>query len=289
MYHANTIGGVAARLAGNRAVIWNIRASALDPHEKLLTRLLARHTGSLASFLCRCIITNSSVAVREHVRHGYPERLFQVIPNGFDLEQFRPDPEGAAILRRELRIPTEAPVVGMIARFHPVKDHACFVRAARMLSDRIGAAHFILAGDGVDDDNLPLRDQLARAGLLANTHLLGAQNDLARVLSAMDVFALSSARGEGFPNVLAEAMACEVPCVATDSGDSGYVVGDAGSIVSPGDAQAMSRAWEVILDMSDQDRRAMGRKGRRRIESRFSLDAIARAYDLVYSECAGRA
>jgi glycosyltransferase involved in cell wall biosynthesis len=210
--------------------------------------------------------------------------MFDVIPNGFDLLVLRPDRSARDNLRKELAIPADAPLVGMLARFHPMKDHSTFVKAAALLRERLANAHFLLAGEGVDDTNAELIGQLASLGLVACTRLIGVRTDVTRVISSLDLFTLTSCSGEGFPNVLGEAMACEVPCVATRVGDSAYVLGDTGCIVSPRDPQALADAWALILESSNERIRAMGRAARARVEAMFSIGAVATQYIALYED-----
>jgi hypothetical protein len=165
MYHANLIGGIAARMAGAHPTIWNIRASNLEAGgEKASTRAAAWISGRLARRLSQRILTNAESARDLHVALGYPADLFQVIPNGFELGRFRPDPGARADVRGELGIPADAPLVGLVARRHPMKDHPAFLAAAARIARACPGTHFLLAGDGVTMDDAELRGPRAPAG-----------------------------------------------------------------------------------------------------------------------------
>ena len=206
----------------------------------------------------------------------------QVIPNGFDPTAFRPDPDSRIAFRAELGLPPDTPLVGMVARVDPQKDHRTFVAAAARLHARLPNVHFVFCGNGSEKAIAELTGWIERDGLRQVCHVLGERNDIPRVAAALDVATLSSAFGEGFPNVLGEAMACEVPCVATDVGDSAYVLGDSGRIVPPRDPDALAGAWGELLTAGDDVRKALGQRGRRRIVDNFSISRVARSYEAAY-------
>jgi glycosyltransferase involved in cell wall biosynthesis len=283
MYHADLIGGLAAKLASIRLpVLWNIRQSTFDAdHTRRRTVGVARLCAKLSGRLPHGIICCSEAARRVHVAFGYDGSKIQVIPNGFDPVAFRPDADARISLRNELGLPADAPLIGVVARYDPLKDHRTFVAAAARLHARLPNVHFVLCGNGADRANAELMGWIDGAGLGHVCHLLGERNDVPRVTAALDLATLSSI-SEGFPNVLGEAMACEVPCVATDVGDSAHVVGDAGRIVPARDADALARAWGDLLTAGDDVRKALGQRARRRIVDNFSISRVARSYEATY-------
>jgi glycosyltransferase involved in cell wall biosynthesis len=176
-----------------------------------------------------------------------------------------------------------AVLIGMIARYHLVKDHATFLEAASLLLKSHNQVHFVLAGSGVDMNNAQLRELLSRYDMSPHVHLLGHRKDIARLSAAMDIVSLSS-YCEGFPNAIGEAMACGVPCVATNVGDSALVVGDTGLIVPPRDPYALADAWKELIDMGIEHRQTLGMRARQRVVEKFSLDTIASQYETLYTE-----
>jgi glycosyltransferase involved in cell wall biosynthesis len=268
-------------------VMWNVRWTLYDVgSEKRSTRMLLRVSGGLARHP-RCIIFNSQMAVSQHAALGYPSDRARVIPNGFDVGQFRPDPAAREAVRRELEIAPDAEVIGMVARYHPMKNHSMSLRAAAHIAERRPSAVFVYAGHGVDADNKELATLIRDLRLGGRVRLLGERQDVARLYASFDVYWMSSvARGisEGFPNVIAEAMACGVPCVATDVGDAAPIIGEAGRLVAPGDWLAFSEATIELLDAGPAMRRRIGEDARARITSDFSLDAVAGAYHDLYLE-----
>lgn len=272
MYHADLLGGIAARLAG-LPVVWGIHHQ-WSTGDRWLTRLTRRVCAWLSAWVPERVIFASESSRRSHAARGYaPEKLVQ-IPNGFDVARFRPDPEARAKVRRELGIAGEAPVVGLVARYHPDKDHATFIAAGALVSRRLDTVQFVLCGEGTDASNSDLAAQIEGAGLRSATHLLGARADVERVFSALDVACLSS-RTESFPNVVGEAMACGVPCVATDCGDVGAILGETGSTVPVGDHAALADALLAHLALPPEARRAASAAARRRIVEHFALAEIA--------------
>ena len=284
MYHANLLAGLAAKFARSPPVIWGIRQSNLDPRlSKRSTILTARLCAMLSARLPARILCCSAVARDVHVALGYAPEKMAVIPNGFDLECFRPDGEARIAVRRELGIEADAPLIGLVARFDPQKDHRSFITAAARLLESDASAQFLLCGEGIDGDNRELGEWIRAAGIGAHCHLLGLRDDMAAITAALDI-AVSSSVGEGFSNAVAEAMACGVPCVVTDVGDSGLMVEDTGRVVAPGDEAALADAMAGLLAIGAEGRAKLGRAARRRVEENYSLPDIAARHLAFYRE-----
>ena len=284
MYHADLVGGVAAKLAGNLPVVWNVRHSQLYPQQtKRTTIWTARTCALLSGFVPDRIVCAAEVSRRVHAQIGYKKQKMLVIPNGFDLSAFVPEPAARGSVRRELGISQSAPLVGLVARFHPDKDHGNFVRAAALLhARRRPDAHFLLCGEGVTPENQELSGWLEGAGVRERCHLLGPRNDVPRLYAALDV-AVSSSSSEGFPNVVGEAMACGVPCVVTDVGDSAAIVADTGVVVPPRDPEALAGGMLKVLSLDGGERRGFGERARRRIGEHYSLESVVAAYEAMYA------
>jgi glycosyltransferase involved in cell wall biosynthesis len=284
MYHADLLGGLAARLAGNIPVVWGIHHTNLDPGQnKPGTLRIARFNAFLSKYLPRRIVCCSHSTREVHARAGYADDKMVVIPNGFDLSELRPDLAARQDVRRELEVGERAPLVGMVARFHPQKDHANFLEAAKILHGRLPDVRFLLCGDGVTCENRALSDPIRQAGLADHAHLLGVREDVPRLLAALDVAVLSSV-GEAFPLVLGEAMACGVPCVSTDVGDAARIIGETGEVVPPRDPAALAAALERVLNLEAGQRRELGMAARRRIEENYSIENTAGEYEEIYRE-----
>ena len=286
MYHANLFAGLATRgFFRAPPVIWGIRQSDLDPQaSKPATIRVAKLGGLLSRPLSDTILCCSEIARVVHERIGYDPARMVVIPNGFDLGEFKPDATARAALRRELNLPETAPLVGLIARFDAQKDHRGFLAAAAQVRRAAPDAHFLLCGGGVEPANRQLAGWIDDFDLGARCRLLGARADMPAVTAALDVAVSSSAFGEGFPNVLGEAMACGVPCVATDVGDSRMIVGQTGRIVAPRDPAALAEAIVDLLSLPAAARGALGADARARIAERFEIGVIAGRYLALYRD-----
>ncbi|TFG52997.1 MAG: glycosyltransferase [Gemmatimonadales bacterium] len=281
MYHGN-LAALLARPRSHPPVIWNIRQSLTDlAHERLATALVIQAGARLSRRAAR-IIYNSHVSARQHESFGYEPSRTVVIPNGFDLARFKPLPEARSILRSRLGVQSETVLVGQVARFHRMKNHLGFLRAAASVAATGSGMAFVLAGTGVDSGNRELMRAIDGLGLRGRVHLLGAIDDVPMRMAGLDVLCSPSAWGEGFPNVVGEALAAGVPCVATDVGDSAWVVGEAGIVVPPGDDAALGAALGELARASAERRRGLGGAGRRRMLQEFTIEAIATRYAELY-------
>jgi len=289
MDHSNLIGGVVARLAARAApVIWGVHQT---NHIPQLTKRTTLMTVSACAWLSRWLPTRivcCSESGREaYVRQGFAAGRLTVIPNGFDTDTFRPDPAARRDVRRELGLGPDATLIGLVARYDPFKDHANFLRAAAALKGRLPDVHFLLCGYGVDPGNETLASMVAALGLRGRCHLLGPRRDVPRLQAGLDL-ATSSSVSEAFPLAVGEAMACGVPCVVTDVGDSALIVGETGRVVPPHDPLALAVAWEELLALAPDARRRLGQAARLRVQERYELVGITRRYENVYETlCAG--
>lgn len=285
MYHGNLAASLGASLARGAPVIWNIRHSVYDlADEKQSTAWLIR-TGAKLSGRAAAIVYNSHIARKQHERLGYASARSTVIPNGFDTACFAPDNSARASVRAELGLPQNALLLGMVARLHPMKDHVGLLRAFATVRERVPGAHLLLAGRDVVASQPQLAAVLRELGLGGAVHLLGERADMPRLAASLDV-ALSSSFSEGMPNTVGEAMACGVPCVVTDVGDSALLVGPTGVAVPPRDSQAFAAACTGLLEGSEHKRRELGNQARRRIEQHFGIEAIAKRFQALFAAVA---
>ncbi len=282
MYHGNLAAMLARSFCSKKTpVVWNIRQSLYRiEKEKRLTRQVIR-ANSWLSKLPDTILYNSQLSRKQHERFGFVPHTGQVIPNGINCQQFSFSEDARDRVRSELSIPTDALVVGHVARFHPMKDHANFLRAAEIILTHYPKTHFMLSGREVDWNNPGLKQHIP-VSLHHQFHLLGERHDVADLMTAMDVLSSSSSWGEAFPNVLGEAMAVGIPCVATDVGDSALIVGDCGVVVEAGDKIALATRIESLLSMPQIKRRSLCDLARQRIEKNFSLTTIVERYAGLY-------
>lgn len=284
MYHADLLGGVAARLAGIRNVVWGIRNSTLVPGESTPgTLFVARACAALSRFIPRRIVCCAEKARAVHAALGYDARRMEVIANGYDLSVFRPDGAAGAAVRTELGLGTEQAVIGFVARFDPQKDHSNLLRALAILQARGSLPVCLLIGTGMEAGNHVLAAMITKLGLDGCVCLLGRRTDIPAVMNALDLHVMSSS-AEAFPNVLAEAMACGTPCVSTDVGDAAVILGDTGWIVPPRNPAALADA--IASALAERTFPAWPRRQRaaqERIAGNFTLARMVQRYRTVWN------
>lgn len=284
MYHGNLASSLAGFFSPTRVpVLWNIRQSLADVAAYGHRTAAVIRVGAMLSRYPAAIIYNSQTGAREHRMFGYGNRRQLVISNGFDCHVFRPDDQARDQVRAELGVSDDAILVGLVARYHPMKDHAGFLRAAGSVARSHPGARFMLVGKGLTAEEPALTRLIADLNLGNRVFLLGERSDMPRLTGALDI-ACSASWSEGFSNSIAEAMACSVPCVVTDVGDSREIVSDTGLSVPPRDPQALAGAISRLIAAGKEYRRQLGAAARQRIEREFSLPAIARRYEDVYRE-----
>lgn len=288
MYHADLVGSIVGRLAGVKSIFWNVRHSNLDPgNAKRATILVAQLCARLSGLVPRRIICCAEKAKSVHSALGYQENKFVIIANGYDLSIFHPDPRQREAVRTELGLTQDALVLGMVGRFNEQKDHASLLKSLSRLKQKGVDFTCLLVGERMNADNPTLGAWIDEHGVRDHVRLLDQRTDIPAVMNALDIHLLSSSSGEGFPNVLAEAMACGTPCVTTDVGDAAEIVGDVGRVVVPREPEAFAKALlEVIEERQTNPQRWRQRQhaAAERIASRFSLDAMVASYDRVWHE-----
>lgn len=282
LYHGNLAAGLAVRFGGARCpLLWNVRHS-LDQwtDEKLRLRTEIRFSGWLAGTPQR-IVFNSARAARQHEKWGYPRTKACVIPNGFDVGKFSPNVASRMATRAQLRMGSDALVMGTIGRYHPLKDHANFLRAARRVADAQPDARFVLAGRQLTPENRTLMNLIQELQLQERTVLLGERADVPDLLNAMDIY-VSSSSSEAFPNAVGEAMSCGVACVVTDAGDSAELVADTGVVVPVKSPERLAEGVLQLIRTGTARRRELGAAARKRIRANYSNEKIAQQYADLY-------
>ena len=278
MYHGNLVATLARFFCSKKVpVIWNVRQSLYQiEKEKRLTRWVIKANRLLSKSVDK-LLYNSQLSREQHEAFGFASEKGQVIPNGINCQQFSYSAKAREQVRAELDMPSESLVVGHVARFHPMKGHASFLQAAVSLAEKYPDVHFMLSGREVTLTN-PALKQHVPPELENRFYLLGERRDISDLMSAMDILCSSSGWGEAFPNVLGEAIAVGVPCVATDVGDSALIVGECGCVVKPGDSAVLEAGIESLLIMPESERKHLGEQGRQRIEDNFTLSVIVERY-----------
>src|SRR5215475_8695849 len=284
MYHANLVGAFAARLAGKMPVVWGIHHNRLDPRvDKRRTILVNQACATLSRKLPARIVFCSEASRQFHTKLGYTPDKLEVIPNGFDMNEVKPDPDAGLSLRKELNVPADAILVGIAARFHPHKDHHNFIRAAARLRQKQPGVHFVMCGPDITWENDELAGWIHTAGLQDRCHLLGMREDMPRLFAGMDI-ATTASLSEAFPIVVGEAMACGTPCVVTDVGDSAMMVDRTGLVVAPGNPEALAEAIKKLIEVGPEARHRLGMAARWRVRQYFALPKIVDRYQNIYQE-----
>lgn len=282
LYHANLLGLLVCKAAGVPHIVWNVRSSSMEMrHYPWLSGAVYRILPYLSS-APEVVVYNSQAGRDAHAAMGYRPKRAEVIPNGFELERFRPESSARDWLVNECRLPQDAAVVGLVARADPMKDHETFFRAARLVRSCRPNVYFVLCGTNIDMKNSALTRHIRENRLDDYVRLLGLRHEVERITAALDIACSCSAFGEGCPNAIGEAMACGVPCVVTDVGDSAYMVGKTGGVVPPRDPNAFAEALVELIDCGDQTRKKLGLQARARIAERFDIRAIALRYHDLY-------
>jgi glycosyltransferase involved in cell wall biosynthesis len=279
MYHGNLVASMASH---GRPVLWNIRQRLEDWRDTGLATRTVISAARLYQHSVSAVIYNSLVGALDHEARGYPPNKRVLIPNGFDLSHFKPDESARREVRQELGLSHDALLIGRVARDVPVKDTPTLVAAMAMIESK--DALLALVGRGMSADNPELMSLVQRHGLQERIYLLGERGDLPRLNAAFDVALSTSSHGEGFPNVICEAMACETPIISTDVAECRAIIGDDTRIVSPRSAQALAATLDAVLRLPAEERRRLGKRDRARVADHYSLDHVAQTYARLWEQ-----
>lgn len=272
---ANLLGALLKLVWRKGVLVWGVRASnmALEKYDALartVFRLSCR-----ASHLADLIIVNSEHGRDYHVARGYPAEKMAVVFNGIDTDRFKPDSRARAVQRAAWDVQENALLVGLVGRLDPMKDHSNFIRAAAQVcknTDR--KVEFVCVGDGAPEQREALKTYATSLGVESRFRCEAGREDMVNVYNALDLCVSASAFGEGFSNVLAEAMACGIPCVGTDVGDAREIIGETGLVAIPADSSALATAIVDMLARSESERGEMGEAARQRIVERFGIKRL---------------
>jgi glycosyltransferase involved in cell wall biosynthesis len=281
MYHANLFGYLIKKVVKVNKLIWGIRHSNLDKDKnKSLTLKIVKICAKLSKKV-DIIISCSKVATKVHIDYGYFPDNIVTIPNGFEIDKFYYDEKAKKKLLNELAIISNPFVISLVGRWDVLKDHKNFFQALRLVNQAKDDFVAILCGDNINYNNKKLMNLMSLNYLHDKVFLLGRRNDIPKIMSASDIL-VSSSSGEGFSNVIGEAMACEVPCVVTNVGDSAYIVGKTGLVVEKQDPKQLAKAILKMMEMEKEELRKLGKEARKRIMENFDIIKITEKYENLY-------
>ena len=281
MYHADLLGGLAARRVGVKAVIWGIRTTDVSKGGGRATIIIRKLCAWLSSSVPSVIVCAAQASRASHVAVGYSPGKMTVIPNGFDLERMVAQPQDRESIRSTQGIGEDDLVIGSLGRYNQVKDHSSFVKAAGLVAARFAHVKFLMVGRDVDHANSALMAEIAATGYPDRFVLLGERRDVPACFKAMDIFCLHSLT-EGFPNVLGEAMSMALPCVTTDAGDAAFLLGENGFVVPIQDPLALAEALAKIAGATFAERTAMGQGSYKRIVVNFTMKCTEHKFKAIY-------
>jgi len=285
LVHADLIGGIAARLAGIKNIFWNIRYSNFSIGKaKLETIFIISLLVKLSYFVPKLIIVNSKRAKKFYSLKGYDKKKLKFIPNGYDLSILRPSKIQKKIFKKKIKCKKTIPLIGNVSRYDPKKDHSNLLNALFYLKSKNLKFLCILVGSNIDKHNEKLNSEINKFKLSSHVKLLGQNDNINQVMNGIDIYVQSSSYGEGFPNVVAESMACGTPCVATDVGEASTIVGKTGWVIPPNNSTKLSEAIEKALNEFKKKKwNKRKNESRSRIKKNFYIKKMMESYNNIWS------
>nr|WP_281408411.1 glycosyltransferase [Rhizobium sp. ERR1071] len=280
MYHANLIGG--ALKPRGRPLLWSLHATELEAqYTKVATRMMVTLGQWLSRSLPQETVYCSPSSKAYHAHIGYDMSRAVIINNGIDTARFQSSASDRQRLRAAWNLDGKI-VIGNVARWHPQKDHATLLEAFAQAQRGNNALHLVLVGDGLTAENVQLVALIRKLNIEAHVSLVGLMRDIPAVLSALDIFIMSSAFGEALPLALCEAMACKLPAIVTNVGECPNVVANCGWVVPPAEANQLAKAMEAASGMPEAERAAMGSRAREHVLAQFDIEDCTRHYEELY-------
>ena len=282
LVHADFIGSIAARLAGIKKILWNVRYSNIEINKsKLTTILIIKVLAKLSYIIPEIIVIVSKKAKKIYESKGYDKRKLRFIPNGYDSSTLKVSKSQKIDFQKKIKTKKKIPLIGYVARYDPLKDHLNLLNALSLIRLKGKDFFCILVGSNINKNKI-LINEIKRLKLNNCIRLLGPVNNVSKVMNLLDIHVQSSA-SEGFPNVVAEAMLHKTPCVVTNVGDSSYIVGKTGWVVPPNDSVKLAKAIEIAFnEIGTKNWNKKCNEARVRIKQKFSLSKMIKSYNEVW-------
>lgn len=281
MYHADLFSFIIGKIFMNKKVIWGIRRANLEKGKNKKSLLMIAKINSFLSKFVNEIVSCSIEAKKTHIDYGFKESKIVVIPNGFSIEKYSYNSEAKKKLLKELGINENKTILSVVGRWNILKDHKNALDSLVLLKEKYSNLIMIFAGTGMKKNNKELIDLIKERNLGNEIYLLGRREDIPDIMSATDIY-VSSSSGEGFPNVIGEAMACETPCVVTNVGDSAYIVGETGIVVPRQKPKQLANGIEKLLKLDLEKREELVKFARQRIVDNFEVSKVVEMYTKLY-------
>lgn len=282
LYHSDLVGFFISKVLLRKKLIWNVRHSNLDKSANKKTTLLIVKLNARLSRYVDCITYNSNKAKYVHNKIGYTGNRNVVLSNGFELNKFTINNLSRKKLRKNFDIHDSEKVLITVGRWDPQKDYDNLLKSLGILRQNNINFRLIMVGTNLDWKNIALKKLIERYNLAENVLLLGRQGNIPELLSVADIY-VSSSLGESFSNSIGEAMACQLPCIVTDVGDSAIIVGDCGEIVPSQNSEELSNELSYYIKMDNENLQRIGKKARKRVVENYDIINIVKLFEINYT------
>ena len=281
LVHADLLGSIAAKLAGLKKIIWNIRYSNLEIGKaKFSTILIIKLLAKLSFSVPQLILVVSKRAKKIYEIKGYDKQKLKFIPNGYDLSLLKPDKSEKKDFRKKFNIKGHLPIIGNVARYDKKKDHLNLLKAISLIKLKKIDFLCFLVGSNINKNNFRLVSEIRKLKLTKYVKLIGQRDSILKFMNGFDIYVQSSSYGEGFPNVVAESMACKIPCIVTDVGDASYIVGETGWVVPPSNSKELAKSIEnAINEVGTRKWNKRCNNARSRIKVNFNISKMLKSYN----------
>lgn len=279
LYHADVFGFITSKILLKKKLIWNVRHSNLARNVNKSKTLMIVKLNSFLSMFVDIITYNSNKALENHMKIGFNKNNSIIVPNGFELENFKFDMHNRVEIRKQLGVDNSRKLIITVGRWHIQKDYYTLLKALNELKKINNNFVMIMCGTNLDYQNKELSDLINEYNLKNNIKLLGRRDDIPALLSAADIY-VSSSLGESFSNAIGEAMACELPCIVTNVGDSKLIVGSTGRVIEPENYKELFGA--ILEYMEDTSLRDKGKRSRQRVKENYEISIVTKLFESIF-------